>query len=122
MLGRKLAERLTQDGSLAGREIEQLTLADAVASAGTVVADLADPDLVASRPDVVFHLAAVVSGEAEADFDKGYRVNVDATRALFDAIRAAEGYRPRVVFSSSIAVFGPPLPDPIGDEHAPTPA
>lgn len=131
MLGRKLADRLAREGTLGGEHISGLTLVDAVdaaapAGAETVVADLADPDvpraLVAARPDVVFHLAAVVSGEAEADFEQGYRVNVDATRALFDAIRAVDGYRPRLVFSSSIAVFGPPLPDTIGDDHAPTPA
>jgi nucleoside-diphosphate-sugar epimerase len=78
---------------------------------------------VRDRPDVIFHLAAVVSGEAEDDLEKGYRVNLDATRMLLDAIRAREqGYRPRVVYSSSIAVFGPPLPDVIGDEHGATPA
>jgi nucleoside-diphosphate-sugar epimerase len=120
MIGRKLAERLSRDGELAGCEISELTLADAQTGD-----DLGEPGtaerLVAPRPDVIFHLAAVVSGEAEADFDKGYRVNVDAARSLFEAIRAAD-YRPRVVFSSSIAVFGPPLPDPIGDDFAPTPA
>lgn len=120
MIGRKLAERLRRDGALAGREISELALADAVDGD-----DLLEPGtaerLVANRPDVVFHLAAVVSGEAEADFDKGYGVNVDATRALLEAIRIEE-YRPRVVFSSSIAVFGPPLPDLIGDDHAPAPA
>ena len=113
MIGRKLAERLSREG-------EQLILADAATGD-----DLARPGtaerLVTARPDVIFHLAAVVSGEAEADFDKGYGVNLDATRSLFEAIRAAE-YRPRVVFSSSIAVFGPPLPDSIGDDLAPTPA
>ena len=113
MIGRKLAERLSEDG-------EELILADAATGD-----DLAQPGtaerLVADRPDVIFHLAAVVSGEAEADFDKGYRVNLDGTRSLFEAIRAAR-YRPRVVFSSSVAVFGPPLPDPIGDDFALTPA
>ena len=62
---------------------------------------------------MIFHLAAVVSGEAEADLELGYRVNLDGTRLLLDAIRqahAADGYRPRVVFTSSLAVFGPPLP------------
>jgi D-erythronate 2-dehydrogenase len=71
---------------------------------------------VVDRPDVIFHLAAVVSGEAEADFEKGYRVNLDGTRNLLEAIRELEGYRPRLVFTSSIAVFGAPLPDPIGDD------
>src|SRR5918996_1334306 len=71
--------------------------------------------LAARRPDLIFHLAAVVSGEAEADFEKGYRVNLDGTRRLFEAIRK-ENYKPRVVFTSSIAVFGAPFPEAIGDE------
>jgi D-erythronate 2-dehydrogenase len=91
------------------------------------VADLAEPGaagaIVAGRADVIFHLAAVVSGEAEDDLEKGYRVNLDATRMLLDAIRhGGPGWRPRLVFTSSIAVFGPPLPDVIGDDHCLTPA
>ena len=78
--------------------------------------------LVADRPDVIFHLAAIVSGEAELDFDKGYRINLDGTRMLFDAVRlAGGGYKPRIVFTSSIAVFGAPFPDAIGDEFFSTP-
>jgi nucleoside-diphosphate-sugar epimerase len=117
--------------------VGELTLADVVVPAtpagfgGPAKAlklDLSDPgtagELVAARPDVIFHLAAVVSGEAEADFEKGYRVNLDGTRFLLEAIRR-EGsnrpYRPRVVFTSSIAVFGAPLPDRIGDDFATTP-
>ena len=136
MLGGKLVERLVRDGCLGSERISQLTLVDRVAAErsgdpGFVVqsrvADLAEPGVAAAivrdRPDVIFHLAAVVSGEAEDDLEKGYRVNLDATRLLLDAIRAHEqGYRPRVVYSSSIAVFGPPLPDVIGDEHCATPA
>src|SRR5690606_12769219 len=80
--------------------------------------------LASARPAIIFHLAAIVSGEAEADFEKGYRVNLDGTRALFEAIRL-EGrkkpYRPRVIFASSIAVFGAPFPDRIGDEFFTTP-
>jgi len=73
--------------------------------------------LVAGRPDLFFHLAAIVSGEAEADFEKGYRINLDGTRRLFEAIRrVGHGYTPRVVFTSSIAVFGAPFPEAIGDE------
>jgi nucleoside-diphosphate-sugar epimerase len=92
---------------------------------GGIVSDLSTPGeaekLVAKRPDVIFHLAAVVSGEAETDFEKGYRVNLDGTRYLFEAVRkengkAGGGYKPRVVFTSSIAVFGAPFPDAIGDE------
>src|SRR6185437_12302682 len=73
-----------------------------------------------SRPQVIFHLAAIVSGEAEADFDKGYRVNFDGTRALFEAIRQ-EGYVPRLVFTSSLAVFGGPFPESIPDTFMTTP-
>jgi D-erythronate 2-dehydrogenase len=135
MIGGKLAERLARDGELDGKPVERLVLADVVVAehpgdarcdVDAVIADLADDDaaheLVAARPDVVFHLAAVVSGEAEADFDKGYRVNLDGTRALLEAIRdVGEGYRPRVVFASTIAVFGQPFPDVIGDEFPLTP-
>jgi nucleoside-diphosphate-sugar epimerase len=113
MIGRKLVERLGE---------HELILHDVVpAGANSLVSDLSAPGeaekLVASRPDVVFHLAAIVSGEAEADFEKGYRVNLDGTRRLFEAVRrAGGGYRPRLVFTSSIAVFGAPFPEAIGDE------
>jgi D-erythronate 2-dehydrogenase len=115
MIGRKLVERLSGDGAT-------LVLQDVVPFEGkknAVVSDLAAPGeaekLVAERPELIFHLAAVVSGEAEADFDKGYRVNLDGTRRLFEAIRK-ESYSPRVVFTSSIAVFGAPFPEAIDDE------
>ena len=76
--------------------------------------------LLADRPDVIFHLAAIVSGEAEQDFDKGYRINMDGTRNLLEAVRKA-GHKPRLVFASSIAVFGAPFPEAIGDEFFNTP-
>ncbi|OJX52999.1 D-erythronate dehydrogenase [Devosia sp. 66-22] len=137
MVGRKLTEALVRDGGIGGRPIERFTLADVVAAdrpagfAGaveSVAADLSAPGvaagLVATRPDLIFHLAAIVSGEAEADFEKGYRINLDGTRLLLEAIRL-EGrtapYRPRLVFTSSIAVFGAPFPDAIGDEFFSTP-
>jgi nucleoside-diphosphate-sugar epimerase len=137
MVGRKLADRLAAAPDLDGRKITRFTLVDVVepsAPAGfsgkvsTVTADLSAPGtgekLVAGRPDIIFHLAAIVSGEAEADFELGYRVNLDGTRNLFEAIRA-EGlkspYKPRVVFTSSIAVFGGPFPDKIGDEFLQVP-
>src|SRR3954447_24412585 len=136
MLGGRLVDRLVRDGCLGSEGISQLTLVDRVVAeppgdpgfvVDSTVADLADPGaagaIVAGSPDVIFHLAAVVSGEAEDDLEKGYRMNLDATRMLLDAIRGRdEGYRPRVVYSSSIAVFGPPLPDVIGDDHCLTPA
>jgi D-erythronate 2-dehydrogenase len=137
MVGRKLVERLAaQDGALGG-DIGRLTLVDIVeppvppALAGVAHAsalDLSAPGsaekLAAARPDIIFHLAAIVSGEAEADFEKGYRVNLDGTRTLFEAIRLEgqkEPYCPRVVFASSIAVFGAPFPEKIGDEFLTTP-
>ncbi len=71
---------------------------------------------------MIFHLAGVVSGEAELDFEKGMRVNLDGSRALFEAVRAAgDGYRPRLVFTSSIAVFGAPFPPAIADDFHLTP-
>lgn len=132
MVGRKLTARLAQDGALGGRRIEALTLLDVMppekpAGFGgrteTRAADLSAPGeaarAVAARPDLIFHLAAIVSGEAEADFDKGYRINLDGTRELFEAIRQQDlqqPYKPRVVFTSSIAVFGAPFPDAIDDD------
>lgn len=137
MLGDGLAKRLVKDGEIGGRKIGRLTLFDIVPAhaphveeisvtveAGDISAVETAERLVASRPDVIFHLAAIVSGEAERDFEKGYRINLDGTRNLFEAIRKAneeDGYCPRVVFTSSLAVFGSPLPDVIGDDHIITP-
>jgi nucleoside-diphosphate-sugar epimerase len=135
MIGRKLTERLGEDGALAGKPIDKLTLLDVVCppkpetftrKVETIAVDLAasgeTAKAIAGRPDVVFHLAGVVSGEAELDFDKGYRVNLDGTRALLEAIRAGgDGYRPRLVYTSSIAVFGAPFPPTIPDDFHLTP-
>jgi nucleoside-diphosphate-sugar epimerase len=135
MIGRKLTARLAADGALNSSPIDKLTLIDVVTpqkpekfsgKVETAAADIADPAAVRAavgvRPDVIFHLAGVVSGEAEVDFDKGIRVNLDGSRGLFDAIRAiGDGYRPRVVFTSSIAVFGAPFPPAIGDDFHLTP-
>jgi D-erythronate 2-dehydrogenase len=133
MLGRKLVERLALEGAVCGQSIDHATLVDvaepmpvaAPFDVAAVTDDLAEPgvagSLVSGRPDVVFHLAGVVSGEAESDFDKGYRVNLGGTRHLFEAIRALDGYCPRVVFASSIAVFGSPFPDTIDDDFATAP-
>jgi nucleoside-diphosphate-sugar epimerase len=111
--------------ALAEEEAGELILHDVVPFAGaSAVSDLSAPGeaekLLASRPELIFHLAAVVSGEAEADFDKGYRVNLEGTQRLFAAIRK-ENYRPRVVFTSSIAVFGAPFPEAIDDEFLSAP-
>jgi nucleoside-diphosphate-sugar epimerase len=135
MIGGKLTERLGKDGALDGKPIDKLTLLDVVSPAkpasfkGNIVsiaADLAAPGeaakAIAGRPEAIFHLAGVVSGEAELDFDKGYRVNLDGSRALLETIRAAgDGYRPRLVYTSSIAVFGAPFPASIPDDFHLTP-
>ena len=135
MVGRKLVNRLLSDGRLGKNDITKMTLHDVVepkkpekagfpvevASGDFALTGVAEK-LIADRPDVIFHLAAIVSGEAELDFDKGYRINLDGTRMLFDAIRlVGGGYKPRVVFTSSIAVFGAPFPEAIGDEFFNTP-
>ncbi|MDS9469372.1 SDR family oxidoreductase [Paracoccus sp. MBLB3053] len=137
MVGRKLTQRLVADGGFNDQTLEALTLVDVFQPASpegftgkvnSLTADLSDAGtaekLIATRPDVIYHLAAIVSGEAELDFEKGYRINLDGTRALFEAIRLAQkedGYRPRVVFASSIAVVGAPLPFPIPDDFHTTP-
>jgi nucleoside-diphosphate-sugar epimerase len=135
MVGRKLTERLVADKGLNGKPIDKLTLVDVTVPAapagftGTVeayAADVSAPEtaakLIKDRPDAIFHLAAVVSGEAETDFEKGYRVNLDTMRSLLEAIRTAGGgYHPKLVFTSSIAVFGAPFPDAIYDEFHHTP-
>ena len=126
MIGRKLTAALAA-GAL---PVTHMTLADVVPpppqpGATCLAVNLTDPAapalLLQNRPDLIFHLAAIVSGEAEADFAKGYATNLDATRALFDAIAAIPGYHPRVVFASSIAVFGAPFPKVIPDDFHLTP-
>jgi len=137
MMGRKLALDIARDAALAGRPVAQLSLVDVITPEqptdfnGKVVTrsgDISRPETarewLSSRPDVIFHLAAIVSGEAELEFEKGYAINLDGTRHLFDAIREqgqSEPYKPRVVFTSSIAVFGAPFPDKIDDEFFLTP-
>lgn len=120
MLGRKLAASLPGPLTLV-----DVTEPPAAPGAITLAADLTDPAtaaaLIARRPDTIFHLAAIVSGEAELDFDRGYAVNLDATRALLEAIRHTAGYRPKFIFASSIAVFGAPFPDRIPDDFHATP-
>jgi len=134
MVGRKLTERLVQEGQLNGQAITRMVLHDVVQAEvpqapfeiTALTSDFSEPGeadrLVTDRPDIIFHLAAIVSGEAEADLEKGYRINLDGTRLLFDAIRhVGDGYCPRLVFTSSIAVFGAPFPEAIGDEFFLTP-
>ncbi|MGH7096117.1 MAG: D-erythronate dehydrogenase [Stellaceae bacterium] len=127
-LGRRLAERL-----LARDDLTELVLFDNAAPAlplpedrrlRLVTGDIADRRvlrrIVVPGTEAVFHLAAVVSAEAEADTDLGYRVNLDGTRAVLDACRAL-GSRPRVVFASSLAVYGGNLPERVGEDTPLTP-
>jgi len=131
-LGRRVAIRLLERGCALG-PVNELVLFDNAAPAlplpedkrlRLVTGDIADPAtarrLIAPGTDAVFHLAAIVSGEAEANTDLGYRVNLDGTRAVLDACRAL-GTRPRLVFASSLAVYGGVLPPTVGDDTALTP-
>ena len=135
-LGQRLARRLLERGSLTdargqSRKIGEIVLLDVVPATlpadsrlTSVAGDLADPavvDRVLTRDtDTVFHLAAVVSGQAEADFDIGMRVNLDATRLLLERCRTMAA-PPKFVFTSSLAVFGGPVPDPVTDDAPVTP-
>jgi nucleoside-diphosphate-sugar epimerase len=135
-LGTRLARALLARDSLtdargAARPLRELVLLDVVpppdlgdARVHPLAGDLADPAVIdaalSADTDAVFHLAAVVSGQAEADFDIGMRVNLDATRALLERCRRLQ-QPPKFVFASSLAVFGGPLPDPVPDDAPITP-
>ena len=123
MVGRKLTAALVASGQVGGSPIGRLTLADVVvpsAPAGftgkvdTLASDLSAPGaaaaLVASRPDLIFHLAAIVSGEAEADFEKGYRINLDGTRYLLEAIRLVRQLLVEMPEGPLLHTFDEPLP------------
>jgi D-erythronate 2-dehydrogenase len=131
-LGGRLTRRLLEQGTLQGAEgpaaIDRITLVDVVAPEPTsdrrVVAltgDICDTALleraIDSNTSSIFHLAAIVSGMAEADFDLGMRINIDASRALLDTCRRL-GHCPRVVFTSSVAVYGGSLPEVVLDTTA----
>ncbi len=125
-LGSALARRLASSVT-AGAPIERITLLDRAAPSQPIedprvhymAADINDPAAleraIGAHTTTIVHLAAVVSGQAEADFDLGMRVNVDATRLILERARAL-GTRPRVVFTSSVAAFGGPLPARVADD------
>lgn len=126
-LGKRLVTRL-----LARADIDEIVLVDVAPAEGLadprvriVAGDIADSTLMASLVDArtagVFHLAAIVSGQAEADFELGMRINLDASRLLLDLCRQ-RGHKPRVVFTSSVAVYGGDLPDVVTDDLALRPA
>jgi NAD(P)-dependent dehydrogenase (short-subunit alcohol dehydrogenase family) len=132
-LGRRLAGKLLERGTLKGTDgrdhaIDEIVLLDIAPAEGfsdarvrTIVGDISDAALLRRAVDrdtaSVFHLAAIVSGQAEADFDLGMRINVDASRSLLEACRAC-GHTPRVVFTSSVAVYGGDLPATVPDSTA----
>jgi nucleoside-diphosphate-sugar epimerase len=132
-LGQRLARQLLERGSLmdasgAARKIDRLVLLDMAPAQDfadprvhSVTGDIADAALLRDAIDAdtasIFHLAAVVSGQAEADFDLGMRINLDASRQLLDVCRAL-GHRPKVVFTSSVAVYGGALPKVVQDATA----
>jgi len=133
-LGARLARTLLQKGALCGQAISRLTIADLFPAPADLLADprvqshagpmLEQQALFASGFDGVFHLASAVSGECEQDFALGLRSNLDSTRALLEGLRQA-GNTPRMVFASSVAVYGPdasnPLPDLVSDHTLPSP-
>ena len=134
-VGSKLARELLTRGQIAGNKIDELLLTDLRAPSANLTSDrrvrtavgtLIDlcPTLGKNKFDLVFHLAGAVSAECEADFDLGMRSNLHSIQALLESLRAA-GNVPRMVFSSSIAVFGPdpsvPMPSTVSDDTLPTP-
>jgi nucleoside-diphosphate-sugar epimerase len=132
-LGQRLARQLLARGELSDsqgrvRRIDRLVLVDVVPAndfgderVQIVTGDIADGALLRQAIDTdttsIFHLAAIVSGQAEADFDLGMRINLDASRLLLDTCREL-GHAPKVVFTSSVAVYGGKLPDVVRDDTA----
>ncbi len=131
-IGGRLAKALLARGELGGARISRITLFDGAfpvriadeARVQAVTGDISDPQavrrVVASDTDTVFHLAAVVSGAAEADFDLGMRVNLEGTRLLLERLRQC-AKPPRLVFASSVAAFGGALPPMLDDATTPVP-
>ena len=134
MIGQKLAHHLAAkgfEGAKAEIVSHDIAFPETPAPvARQITGSVTDPDimttLAAERPEVIFHLASIVSGEAEVDFDKGWLVNMFPCWNLLQALRAEHdasngSYRPRLVFTSSIAVFGGPYPEVISDEFLTVP-
>ena len=135
MIGQKLLNLVLSKKKIQNQDVSEITLFDIIESPypldtsipiSVKSGDISNPqtssDLVSTRPDVIFHLAAIVSGQAEQEFDLGWNINARGSWGLFEAIRhLGDDYCPRVVFTSSIAVFGAPFPDKIPDDFFTTP-
>jgi nucleoside-diphosphate-sugar epimerase len=135
MIGQKLLNLILRNPKLRNKQITEITLFDIIDSpypsdskipiivkSGDISNQQTSVDLVSSKPDIIFHLAAIVSGQAEQEFDLGWNINAKGSWGLFEAIRnIGDNYCPRVVFTSSIAVFGAPFPEKITDDFFTTP-
>lgn len=133
MIGQKLAQRIAQDGAVNDRPVDEMVLYDIVepamvhadfkvtCMAGNLALAGEAERLAGLGVDIIFHLAAIVSGEAEVEFDKGWNVNCRGTWDLLETIRATDTKPPRFVFTSSIAVFGAPFPEAVADDFFSTP-
>jgi len=135
MIGQKLLNLILKKEEINNEKISEITLfdiidapypQDAMISIKSTSGDISDEkvskNLISSKPDIIFHLAAIVSGQAEQEFDLGWNINAKGSWGLFEAIRQqGEDYCPRLIFTSSIAVFGAPFPEKIPDDFFTTP-
>ena len=135
MIGQKLLNLILKKEEISNEKISEITLfdiidapypQDAMISIKSTSGDISDEkvskNLISSKPDIIFHLAAIVSGQAEQEFDLGWNINAKGSWGLFEAIRQqGEDYCPRLIFTSSIAVFGAPFPEKIPDDFFTTP-
>ena len=135
MIGQKLLNLILKKEEINNEKISEITLFDIIdapypqdtnilinSTSGDISDEKVSKNLVSSRPDIIFHLAAIVSGQAEQEFDLGWNINAKGSWGLFEAIRQqGENYCPRLIFTSSIAVFGAPFPEKIPDDFFTTP-
>ena len=135
MIGQKLLNLILKKEEINNEKITEITLFDIIdapypqdtnilinSTSGDISDEKVSKNLVSSRPDIIFHLAAIVSGQAEQEFDLGWNINAKGSWGLFEAIRQqGENYCPRLIFTSSIAVFGAPFPEKIPDDFFTTP-
>jgi len=135
MIGQKLLNLILKKEKINNQKISEITLFDIIeapypdgtnipiqSKSGDISKTDVSKNLISSKPDIIFHLAAIVSGQAEEEFDLGWNINAKGSWGLFEAIRElGDDYKPRLVFTSSIAVFGAPFPEKIPDDFFTTP-